>query len=117
MSAAKLRSEKCVAYGPGTPPLPGKESARLLRQLRGWKFTPGKKGIVKDYKMKDFVAAVGLIRKIMAIAQAQDHHPDLHLTSYRNLRVEYATHSIGGLSRNDFIMAAKTEALPKKLKR
>jgi 4a-hydroxytetrahydrobiopterin dehydratase len=66
--------------------------------------------------MKDFRAAVALIDKLLPVAQTGDHHPDLHLTDYRKLRIVLSTHEIGGLSSNDFIMAAKIEALPKKLK-
>jgi 4a-hydroxytetrahydrobiopterin dehydratase len=66
--------------------------------------------------MEDFVAAVELIGKIKDVAEADDHHPDLHLTSFRKLMVELSTHAIGGLSENDFIVAAKIEKLPKKLK-
>ena len=67
--------------------------------------------------MKDFLSAVQFIQDIAQVAEADDHHPDLHLTGYRKLRVELSTHAIGGLSENDFILAAKIEQLPKELKR
>jgi len=54
--------------------------------------------------------------RIAKVAQKENHHPDLHLTGYRKLRVELSTHAIGGLSENDFILAARIERLPKKLK-
>ena len=63
------------------------------------------------------MAAVRLIDRIAGIAEAEDHHPDLRLTSYRKLEVALATHAIGGLSENDFILAAKIEELPKELKK
>jgi len=49
---------------------------------------------------------------VAELAEAEDHHPDLHLTGYRNLAIELSTHAIGGLSRNDFIVAAKIAELP-----
>ena len=66
--------------------------------------------------MKDFSAAIALMKAILPIAQAEDHHPDLHLTGYRKLQIVLSTHEVGGLSTNDFILAAKIEALPKALK-
>ena len=65
--------------------------------------------------MKNFAAAVEFITDITDIAEAENHHPDLHLTGYRNLAIELWTHAIGGLSENDFILAAKIDALPKSL--
>ena len=66
--------------------------------------------------MKDFSAAIALMKAILPVAQAEDHHPDLHLTDYRRLQIVLSTHDVGGLSINDFILAAKIEALPKALK-
>lgn len=67
--------------------------------------------------MKNFMAAVSLIRRIASLAEAADHHPDLHLTGYRRLKIELTTHSEGGLTKKDFSLAAKIERLPKKLKK
>ncbi len=58
-----------------------------------------------------FLDAVALIQKIASIAEAEDHHPDLHLTNYKKLTIELSTHAIGGLSENDFILAAKIDQL------
>ena len=65
--------------------------------------------------MLDFLAAVQFIRRIARLAEAEDHHPDLYLTHYRKLKIEISTHAIGGLSENDFILAAKIDKLPKSL--
>ena len=86
-------------------------------QIPGWTLAPDAKSISRHYGMKDFMAAVQLIGQIAEVAESEDHHPDLHLTSYRKLRIDLATHAIGGLSENDFILAAKIEALPKTLKK
>jgi 4a-hydroxytetrahydrobiopterin dehydratase len=117
MSADLLMKMHCVPCSGGQRPLPPSEAATRLRQLQGWTFSAGKKTIQQSLKMKDFVSAVSLINRITTVAQREDHHPDLHLTGYRNLRIELSTHSIGGLSLNDFILAAKIDALPKKLKK
>jgi 4a-hydroxytetrahydrobiopterin dehydratase len=66
--------------------------------------------------MKDFASAVELITHVKDLAEAEGHHPDLHLTRYRKLVIELSTHAIKGLSENDFILAAKVDRLPKSLK-
>ena len=62
------------------------------------------------------MAALTFFNKIGQIAEEQDHHPDLHLTGYRNVAIEIWTHAVGGLTENDFILAAKIDALPVTLK-
>ncbi len=116
MPVQELKTQKCAPCEGGTPPLSEAEAGALLKQLSGWQFTPDKKGIFKTFRMKDFSAAIEFMRKIADVANREDHHPDLHLTGYRNLRIELSTHSIGGLSQNDFIVAAKIDELPKDLK-
>ena len=66
--------------------------------------------------MKNFLTAVHFIDAVAQIAETENHHPDLHLTAYRKLRIELSTHAIDGLSENDFILAAKIDKLPKELK-
>ncbi len=92
------------------------EAQAQLRQLPGWSLSADGKEIRREWVMKDFLAAVRLIKAIAETAEREDHHPDLHLTGYRKLMVALSTHSIGGLSKNDFILAAKIEDLPKDLK-
>ena len=87
-----------------------------LSQIPGWSLLPDGKAIHRDLKMKDFLSAVSLIDRIAELAEADDHHPDLHLTGYRNLSIELSTHSAGGLTDKDFALAAKIEKLPKALK-
>ena len=75
--------------------------------MPGWQLTEDSRGIYREYVTKNFMAAVEFINKIAAIAEAEDHHPDIHLTGYRKLRIDLSTHAINGLSENDFILAAK----------
>jgi len=90
--------------------LPASAAQILLQELRGWELVDGAR-LRRAIKCRDFTDAVGLINRIAEVAQAEDHHPDLHLTGYRRLTIELSTHSIGGLSENDFIVAAKIDQL------
>ena len=82
----------------------------LLRDVPGWELVDGK-AIRRTVVCKNFLDAVSLIQRIAPIAETQDHHPDLHLTRYKRLTIELSTHAIGGLSENDFILAAKLNPL------
>jgi len=103
-------ARKCKPCEGGTEPLPASAAQQLLRDIQGWELIDGKM-IRKTITCKDFLGAVSLIQKIAPLAEAEDHHPDLHLTGYRNLTIELSTHAIGGLSENDFILAAKIDQL------
>ena len=129
-----LTDRKCQPCEDGVEPLPASAARTLLRDVPGWELVgeadrvldkPVKSGtagvprhadaaaIRRTVKCKDFMDAVGLIQRIAPIAEAEDHHPDLHLTNYRRLTIELSTHAIGGLSENDFILAAKIDQLLK----
>jgi 4a-hydroxytetrahydrobiopterin dehydratase len=97
-------------------PLTAGQATTYLRELPDWKLSADGKSILAEYRMKDFAEGVRLISRIAEVAEVQDHHPDVHLTGYRRLKIELSTHSIGGLSENDFILAAKIDELPKNLK-
>jgi 4a-hydroxytetrahydrobiopterin dehydratase len=110
MSQPPLASRKCKPCEGGAAPLPDSAARALLADLSGWELVGGA-AIRKTVKCKDFLDAVSLIQRIAPIAEAEDHHPDLHLTGYRKLTIELSTHAIGGLSENDFILAAKIDQL------
>ncbi|MBI3324458.1 MAG: 4a-hydroxytetrahydrobiopterin dehydratase [Candidatus Omnitrophica bacterium] len=110
MDPTPLAQRKCQPCEGGTPPLPVSAAQTLLADVKGWELVEGK-AIRKTVKCKDFLGAVNLIQRIAPIAEAEDHHPDLHLTGYRKLTIELSTHAIGGLSENDFILAAKLDPL------
>ena len=117
MQIQNLASRKCQPCGKGATPLSLNETKELGQSVPDWKLAENGKSISRQFVMKDFVSAVQLIERIAQIAENEDHHPDLHLTGCRKLSVELATHSIGGLSQNDFILAAKIDQLPKELKK
>lgn len=112
-----LTARKCQPCEKGGVPLSSRETKDYLRQVPDWKLADNRKSVFREFIMKDFMSAVQFIDRIAQIAEAEDHHPDLHLMSYRKLRIDLATHSIGGLSENDFILAAKIDQLPKELKK
>lgn len=85
---------------------------RLLTQLPQWDLSDDRTRIRRNWRAKDFVAALGFFERIGKLAEDEGHHPDLHLAGYRNVTVEIWTHAIGGLSENDFILAAKIDQLP-----
>ena len=69
------------------------------------------KKIRKEFTFKDFKEALVFVNNVGEIAEAEGHHPDIHLTDYKHAAIELSTHATGGLSENDFIVAAKIDAL------
>jgi 4a-hydroxytetrahydrobiopterin dehydratase len=106
-SAGELAQKHCVPCEGGTPPLTGAQIEPLLAQLGGWEVVEGKQ-LAKSYPFRNFVEAVDFVNKITPVAEAEGHHPDL-VVRWGEVRVELWTHAIGGLSENDFIMAAKID--------
>lgn len=86
--------------------------ALLLPLLPGWEKESGKKGerLAKNFRFTGYEAAMLFVNGVAWLAQRQNHHPDLEV-GYNTVRVAYSTHDVGGLSRNDFICAAKIEAM------
>jgi 4a-hydroxytetrahydrobiopterin dehydratase len=111
----ELTTKKCEPCEGGVKPLTLKKAKELASKLEGWKLAGGK-AIRLELSMLDFPAAIEFIHEVAQTAESEGHHPDLHLTSYRNLMIELSTHAIGGLSMNDFILAAKIDQIPRKLK-
>ena len=106
-----LRDRKCAACAPGTPPLSVNRVAELLGELApGWRVTEDGRALRRAYGFADFYETMAFVNALAWIANAEDHHPDLEV-GYNYCRVTFATHSIGGLSENDFICAAKVDAL------
>lgn len=108
MSPGPLASRRCTPCEGGVEPLPPSAARALLQELRGWELA-GDTLLRKTVVCKNFLDAVGVIRRLAPIAEAEDHHPDFHLTRYKRLTIELSTHTIGGLSENDFILAAKID--------
>ena len=108
-SAGPLADRRCVPCEAGTPPLEDSVVAELLTELEGWKLDPEGR-LVKTFKFKGFMPGVQLVDRIAELAEAEGHHPDLCL-SWGALTASLITHAIGGLSENDFVLAAKIDRL------
>jgi 4a-hydroxytetrahydrobiopterin dehydratase len=111
-SHESLTHKKCVPCEGGVPKLTPAEVDDLLKSLPGWHPTRDGQRIRREWKVKNFLAGIDFFNKVAALAEEEDHHPDLHLEGYRNVAVELSTHAIGGLSENDFILAAKIDEIP-----
>ncbi len=111
VSAAELTAQKCTACEGGTPAFTPEQTAAHLPAVPEWKLAEDGKLIRRKYKFKDFVTALAFLQTVGHLAEAEDHHPDLHLTGYRHVAIELSTHAIGGLSANDFIVAAKIDRI------
>lgn len=114
-TAATLTRKKCVPCEGGIPALSPAEVEHYLKSLPAWHLTGDGKRIRREWKVKNFLTGMDFFREVAALAEDEGHHPDLHLEGYRNVAIEIWTHAIGGLSENDFILAAKIDALPVKL--
>ena len=116
VSTADLTKKRCVACESGVPPLDDAQVRQYLAAVPQWRLTADGKRIRREWRVKDFATALDFFRRVGEVAEAEDHHPDLHLVGYRNVAVELWTHALGGLSQNDFILAAKIDQLPVELK-
>jgi 4a-hydroxytetrahydrobiopterin dehydratase len=110
-TTAELTQKHCTACEGGTPVLTPQQISELLPRVPSWKLTADGKRIRREWRLKNFVAALDFFNRVGTIAEAENHHPDLHLTDYREVAIEIWTHAINGLSENDFILAAKIDAL------
>ena len=116
-SVSELTKKRCKPCEGGVEPVLPEDAAEQVAKLQGWKLSSDGKSIHKQWVMKNFSAAIDFFQRVADVANAEDHHPDLHLTGYRNVAIELSTHAIKGLSENDFILAAKIDELPMELKK
>jgi len=116
-SAADLTQKHCTSCEGGVAPLSAEQVSQLLAAVPGWKLTENGQRIRREWRVKDFVTALDFFQRVGAIAEEEGHHPDLHLSGYRNVAIEIWTHAVGGLTENDFILAAKADKLPVELKK
>ena len=106
-----LRDRRCVALPQGAPPLAPARAAELAAHLApGWRVDPAVGTLSRDFPFADFHRTMAFVNAVAWIAHVEDHHPDLEV-GYGHCRVTFSTHSVGGLSDNDFICAAKIDAL------
>ena len=103
-----LVKKHCKPCEGNVAPYNAAQIVELLAQLKGWIVEDGK--LVKLYPFRNYYETMAFVNALAWISHREDHHPDL-AAGYNKCRVEYATHAIGGLSENDFICAAKADAL------
>lgn len=113
---SELTRKHCRACESGVPALSSEQVREYLSTLTQWKLTDDRKRLRREWRVKDFAVALDFFERVGRIAEAEDHHPDLHLVGYRNVAIELSTHAVGGLTENDFIVAAKIDRLPVELK-
>lgn len=110
-SSQTLRGKKCLPCEGGVPAIAAQEASQYLQATPEWTLAEDGKSISRKLNCRNFVEAMELMNRVGEIAESEQHHPDLHLTGYRKLRVDLTTHAIDGLSENDFIVAAKIDAI------
>ncbi len=108
-SKAPLVERRCVPCEGGVPAWSREHCEEQLLALPGWSLDDDGRKIAKRWRSPDFLAAVKFFQDVAELAESEGHHPDLHLVSYRKITIEIWTHAIGGLSENDFILAAKID--------
>lgn len=105
-----LAEQRCQACAPGTLPLERAQANDLLARIPGWEINAAGLEISRGFKFKNYYETMAFVNAVAWVAHAEDHHPDLEV-GYNRCLVRFSTHSVGGLSLNDFICAAKISAL------
>lgn len=108
MADEPLAARRCRPHPPGSTPLAPDGVASLLAQLPHWRVVDG--AIARSFAFRDYDATIAFVNATARVSNAEDHHPDLAV-SYGRVTVRYVTHDAGGLTENDFICAAKVDAL------
>lgn len=105
-----LTAKTCIPCRGGVPPLTRDEAERLHTEVPDWALTDGATWIEREFRFADFVSALDFVNKVGEIAERDGHHPDLSM-GWGYCKVTLQTHKIKGLHENDFIVAAKIDAL------
>jgi 4a-hydroxytetrahydrobiopterin dehydratase len=108
-STPELIAKKCLPCEGGVEPCPLDHARAQLASVPAWSLSDDGRWIRRQIRFKDFVQTIACVNRIAELAESEGHHPDLHITGYRILGIELTTHAIGGLSENDFVLAAKID--------
>ncbi len=106
-----LKNKHCVPCEEGGDALNHNEVEELMTQIQSWETEEYRK-IFKNFRFKDFKEAMVFVNKVAEVAEAEGHHPDIHIF-YNKVTIDLWTHAVGGLSHNDFILASKIDELTK----
>jgi 4a-hydroxytetrahydrobiopterin dehydratase len=113
----ELSKKRCAPCEGGVPPLSREEAVALAQSVEGWVIDADTKQISRAWTVRNFTAGIEFFNKVAALAEEEGHHPDLHLEGYRHVRIVLWTHAVGGLTENDFILAAKINLVPVQVRR
>jgi 4a-hydroxytetrahydrobiopterin dehydratase len=100
-----LASEKCTPIEPGTPPLTRRKNLSLVKEVPGWTLEGTR--LIRKFTCKNFIEAVKFLNRVSVIAAEEMHYPEMCITEQRHVTVSLYTHASGGITLNDFILAAK----------
>ena len=107
-----LAGKRCVPCEGGVPAIERPEALRLKASLHpDWQLGEDARALHRAFSFKDFYRTMSFVNAVAHVANIEDHHPDLEV-GYNYCRIQFTTHAIRGLSENDFICAAKVDALP-----
>jgi 4a-hydroxytetrahydrobiopterin dehydratase len=106
----ELTSKRCKPCEGGTPRMSANEVGALLGQIDGWQAVDEYRKLTKQRRFPDFKAAMAFVNRMAEVAETEQHHPDFTV-HYNTVDITIWTHSVGGLSENDFILAAKIDRL------
>ncbi|KAG6692043.1 hypothetical protein I3843_10G089400 [Carya illinoinensis] len=109
-----LSTKKCVpCASKDLRPMTEEAANELIRQVAGWNLVNegGMLKLNRSWRVKSFTKGLELFTRVAEVAEAEGHHPDLHLVGWNNVTIEIWTHAVGGLTESDFILAAKISGL------
>ncbi len=108
-----LTKKHCVPCEGGTPPFSQAQEDEYIEKVKDWSLIrDSEHKLRRQFKFDDFKASLSFVNKVGEIAEAEQHHPDIYIF-YNKVQIELFTHAVGGLSENDFIVAAKIDELTK----
>jgi 4a-hydroxytetrahydrobiopterin dehydratase len=112
--SCELAQKVCTACTPNTPRLTWPKVKKLLADVPHWRHevVEGQATLIRHFRFSKFDEAIFFVNKVAVVADAEGHHPDIHIGNYNQVILSLTTHAIHDLSENDFIMAAKIDKIP-----
>jgi 4a-hydroxytetrahydrobiopterin dehydratase len=106
-----LKTKKCIPCEGGLDAMTREEFSKYLGQVKDWSVIDNDTKIEREFTFKDFKEALAFVNAAGEIAEAEGHHPNIYIHSWNKVKMTVYTHAINGLSENDFILAAKIDAI------
>lgn len=107
----ELKKKKCVPCEGGLSPMTREEFTKYLDQVQKWRVIDNDTKLEREFTFKDFKEALNFVNRSGEIAEDEGHHPNIYIHSWNKVKMTVYTHAIAGLSENDFILAAKIDAV------